>query len=91
MSIRLALLKFRPPDRAIARLIGRPRPGTGDEAWWIGRNILAMRAGATHAMLTSVNLPPPECEAALTRLARILADRLAEAPGEPWSRGRPTS
>jgi hypothetical protein len=81
-SITVMLRRFRAPDRVVARLAGRAQPGAGDEAWWIGRRTLAMRAGATQAVLTAMNLPPETCEPALTQLARILADRLAGASGE---------
>jgi hypothetical protein len=77
MSVRLTLRKFRKADRAMARGMSRAVPGAGDEAWLLaGGKHLVMRAGPTLVMLAANDLPPAECELALTRLAQILASRL---------------
>lgn len=84
VSVRLVLTKFRGPDRAVARRPGRPLPGVGDEAWLLsGGRTLVMRAGPTQAMLIAMNLPPSECEPALTLLAQILAPKLARVAAVP--------
>lgn len=79
VTIHLKWRKAAALDRVVLRLVGRPVPGVGYQAWLISASeiTLVARVGAITLKLDVFDLPPQARAAVLVRLGQLAAARFA--------------